>query len=182
MAFLIFADARAATLRVPGDHLRIQQALDAAAPGDTVRVAAGIFTGAGNRDLVIEGKTIALIGAGPASTLIDCEGGGRGLSLIGAGAGTLLRGFTVQNGIARGGDLPGKGGGIYCAASEARIERCHFRGGVADFGGGIAAEWEAHPLLVGCVFLDNHAHIEGDDFWSFGVYEESGSDNGSTAH
>lgn len=160
--------ASGATLRVPGDFLRIQSALDAAAAGDTVRVGCGIFAGPGNRGLDFRGKSLALIGAGAGLTVLDCEGADRGFRLAGGeGADTLIRGFTVLNGAAPAGLLPGKGGGLYCAGASPRVERVHFRGGRADYGGAVAAEWEAAPELRGCVFAGNVAAVEGDDCWSF---------------
>ncbi len=163
---LPLAQAGAVTLHVPGDYLRIQSAIDAAAAGDTVRVAEGIFSGPGNRGLDLRGKSLVLIGAGPGATLIDCEGRNRGFRLVGGeGRDTLIRGFTVLNGSAPGGDLPGKGGGIYCSGSSPRIECCHFRGGIADYGGGLAVEWEADPAISHCVFVGNRARIEGNDLW-----------------
>lgn len=158
----------AATLRVPEDHSRIQPAIDAASAGDTLRVAPGIYTGPGNRDLTIEGKALSLIGAGPGATLLDCEGAGRGFRVVGGGAGTLIRGFAVLNAVAAGGDLPGKGAGLYCADASPRVERCLFSGGRADYGGGVAAAWGAALTLRNCAFLGNRATLEDDDFHELG--------------
>ncbi len=167
LALFLVADARAATLRVPGDFRTIQPAINAAAGGDTVRVAPGIYQGPGNRDLLLEGKSIVLVGAGPGATLIDCEGAGRGFFLVDADAGTLLRGFTVLNGLAPEGDLPGKGGGALVIGGAPRFERCLFLGGRADFGGGLAAEWGARLAVRDCSFRDNRAGIDGDDLHLF---------------
>lgn len=57
--------ATAATLQVPRQFSTIQSAVDAARPGDTIRVAAGTFV-----EQVSIGKRLALIGAGAGATVI----------------------------------------------------------------------------------------------------------------
>jgi hypothetical protein len=57
--------AQAATLRVPQHFQTIQAAIDAAAPGDTVRVSPGTFT----EQLVIS-KDLTLVGAGVGATTV----------------------------------------------------------------------------------------------------------------
>lgn len=153
----------AASLRVPADYPLIQQALDAAAPGDTVRVAAGIFSGPGNRGLDTRGKPLFLIGAGLGETLIDCEGQAAGIRFAGAGeARSLLADFTVLRPAAA------RGAGLYCAGGRLRVERCAFVGGRADWGAGLAAEWEAELHLQACRFSGNRAALGGDDLYLVG--------------
>lgn len=155
--------AAAATLRVPGDYPLIQQAIDAAAAGDTVRVAAGIFSGAGNRDLDTRGKALFVIGAGPGETLIDCEGEAAGFRFGGEGeTRSLLADLTVLRPAAA------RGAGLYCAGGRLRVERCAFVGGRADWGAGLAAEWEAELHLQACRFSGNRATLGGDDLYLVG--------------
>ena len=52
----------------------IQKAVNAAAAGDTVTVADGIYTGHGNRDIKFHGKGITVASEnGPAACIIDIE-------------------------------------------------------------------------------------------------------------
>ena len=71
-ALLLFAaPAWADTIYVPRDYKTIQEAVDAAARGDTVWVAPGVY-----EETVIIDQAMTLCGAGPESTIID--GGGAG--------------------------------------------------------------------------------------------------------
>ncbi len=64
-----------ARIDVPTDLPTIQDALDAAADGDTIVIDAGIFTGDRNVDLDTYGKILAIRSKyGAATTIIDCAG------------------------------------------------------------------------------------------------------------
>lgn len=103
--------ADAAVRHVPKDYLTIQAAIDAAADGDSVLVARGIYVEA----LVISGKSIALSSAfaesrDPADRLHTVIDGGvygqeelvrrdAAISVAAdAGPGTRIDGFTIRNG------------------------------------------------------------------------------------
>lgn len=68
--------AGAATLHVPASYATIQEALDAAAPGDTVLLADGLYKGPGNRDLDYAGKAITIRSASGKAQhcVIDAQG------------------------------------------------------------------------------------------------------------
>lgn len=68
LASSIAAPAAAAVLRVPQDHATIQQAVDAAAPGDDILVFPGRYCGA------ILGKPVNLVGIGQ-PTIMGCDSG-----------------------------------------------------------------------------------------------------------
>jgi len=73
-----------------GDHLTIQQGIDNATLGDTVRVLAGYY-----RENLIVTKTITLQGAGPGNTTID--GGGSGATVtIDNAAYVNITGFSIN--------------------------------------------------------------------------------------
>jgi pectin methylesterase-like acyl-CoA thioesterase len=56
----------ARTIDVPHDYKTIQQAVDAAANGDTILVQAGAY----DESVVIDGKSISLIGENASNTII----------------------------------------------------------------------------------------------------------------
>lgn len=77
---------------------QIQQALDVAAPGDTISVRSGTYRGDGNKHLDFQGKPLTLeSGFGPTQTTIDCEGVGRAFHFhSGETTASVIRGFTIS--------------------------------------------------------------------------------------
>ena len=73
VALLPFA-AAAAVIDVPGDQPSIAAGIAMASNGDTVQVAPGTWAGVDNVNLNLAGKAIAVLGAGPGQTVIDCGG------------------------------------------------------------------------------------------------------------
>lgn len=98
--------ADAAILNVPAAYASIQAAINAAAAGDTVLVAAGTYT----ERLDFQGKAITLASvAGPSSTIIDAGGLGPVVTFQrGETRAAILSGFTLTNGNG----LNADGGGI----------------------------------------------------------------------
>jgi serine protease len=100
-AALFAAPAAAATvLRVPQDHSTIQSAINAAAAGDTILVAAGTY----NETIDFQAKAITVVSeSGAASTVINGDGVGAVVTMnANAGETPVLQGFTVRNGGASG--------------------------------------------------------------------------------
>lgn len=115
-----------AEINVPADYPTIQAGIEAAENGDIVLVADGIYTGTGNKNIELQGKTITVKSLnGPENCVIDCENSGRGFYIHQReGRDTVVSGFTIKNGNA--GDY---GGAIYCTyggnfSSTPTIENC----------------------------------------------------------
>ena len=164
--------AAAATLRVPEDYPLIQSAIDAAATGDVIQVGPGTY----DENLVVDGKSVSLIGtAGADATIVD--GGERDRVLLLAGG--VVDGFTIRNGnsvlgagiflrcdeptvvrncvvrdndVLTGGlDPGGSGGGIYIASNETDdivVEGNAIKDNVSGDGGGVYCEGRSEATQI----------------------------------
>lgn len=110
----------AATFDVPVPYATIQAGIDAAAAGDTIRVAAGYYQGPGNYDLEITGDDKVLLSVeGAEFTTIDCAHQGVGVHVWeGPTAATVISGFTIIQASG------GNGAGIVVHDAAATIEHC----------------------------------------------------------
>ena len=80
-------EAYQTTIKVPDDYPTIQEAINAASPGDTIQVAAGTYY-----ELVTVNKTVTLTGENPLTTIIDHAFVVRNVSNV------VISGFTIRNG------------------------------------------------------------------------------------
>ena len=179
--------AGARVLQVPEQHLTIQAAVDAAATGDTVLVAAGTY----RENVLIEDKSLALIGAEGAWPTLDGEGLDSSLLRFEQVAEpALVRSFRLIHGAGylfdpghstRGGGAayvdsssvifeqcgfqdtrerwaPGYGGGIFASQSTIVVRDSRFKGNTAGWaGGGISASL-SDVGLERCEFSDNRTN------------------------
>ena len=136
-----------------GPKATIQAAIDAAAAGDFVLVAAGTYHGL----IDFGGKAIELRSvAGPTATKIDGQNLGTVVTCVsGEGPDTVLRGFTVRGGN---GFL---GGGMYCHDSSPTILDCIFTLNYAQVGSAIRTQGTATPMMRDCMFFGNTVLTDG---------------------
>jgi hypothetical protein len=139
---VISVAARADIINVPADQPTIQAAIDVAIDGDTIIVDDGVYTGAGNKNLVPNDRSLTLRSAnGPAGCVIDCENDGRAFFLLNEAGTIVIEGLTVTRGrvdVASPGGR--KGGGLFCVRSSATVVNCIFDANHAHTGGGIFVE------------------------------------------
>jgi parallel beta-helix repeat protein len=141
-----------------GDAATIQAGIDSAVAGDTVLLAAGTYTGVGNRDIEFRGMAITVTSeSGSIVTIIDCESLGRGFYFNGEGPASILSGVTIQNGSADG------GGGIYCYNSSPTITDNTITGNsAASVGGGICIDdYTSSPTITNNIITGNTAGSHG---------------------
>src|SRR5215212_1922161 len=87
---------RAATILVPSQRPTVQQGVDAAAAGDTVLVAPGVYV----EFVLLKGKAITLKGEGTSYEAV-LEGPANGATvqcINNEGGSTRITGFTIRNG------------------------------------------------------------------------------------
>jgi len=168
---LVTGSAFGEIIHVPGDCSTIQEGIREAVDGDTVLVAEGVYTGAGNRDIRFAGKAITVKSeAGAEATIIDCEGSERAihrgfLFFRGEDSLSVVDGFTIQNGYCK--NVPQAwGAGIFCRGSSPTIKNCIFSGNIAGSGGGISCGNASSPIITHCVFSGNSADVYGAGIWS----------------
>jgi hypothetical protein len=156
LLFAIACQARIITVDDdgPADFNNIQAAINDSDDGDTIVVADGTYTGAGNWDIDFKGKEITVRSEnGPQATVVDCGGGqARGFYFhSGETSSSVLSGFTIREG-----GLPAHnmGGCICCDESSPIIVECML---VLNFGGvgALSCHNGAAPTLFNCTIAKN---------------------------
>jgi len=159
------------------DFNTIQAAIDDANNGDVVIMAAGTYTGDGNRDIDFKGKAIIVRSTDPndpnivATTIIDCNGTQenphRGFYFhSGENLSSELNGVTICNGYVTQA-LGSRGGAIYCEnGSGPKIINCRIINSLAfswplagaGSGGGVAG---CDGEIINCLISGNGAMYGG---------------------
>ncbi|MBU1910719.1 MAG: choice-of-anchor D domain-containing protein, partial [Verrucomicrobia bacterium] len=170
----------------------IQDAIDAAAPGETVLVSNGVYNTGGragsvsNRVIIAEGVTLESVG-GPSVTFIVGEGpcGENAVRCVKMGTNSALIGFTLTNGhtwVTGTASLVRSGGGVWCDTG-AVVSNCVITGNRAQYYGGGAYR----GTLLDCVFTANECTNYGGGAYRStvvgGVFSNNASaDDGGGAH
>lgn len=160
---------------------RIQDAILAAADGDTILVHEGTY----EENIDFLGKGIAVVSRGGAGkTFIRGrklpEGGKSSVVTFphDRGKRAILDGFTISGGTGRriagepvflygpGRDDAGTfGGGISCFDSSPVIRNCVVSGNTADNGGGVSS-WRSGPMIENCLISGNRATRDGGGIYT----------------
>lgn len=156
--FTVAGSASADELQVPAQYPTIQNAIDAALPGDIVVVDSGTYS-----PIRFNGKAITVRAAfGAANTFIDGGGVTTAVRFVdGETPTSVLEGFTIRNGRAP------VGGGAYLNSASPTIRGCVFLNNLAtDRGGGVAAV-NSRATYENCSFQGNAATERGGAVYLF---------------
>jgi hypothetical protein len=142
MSTAFAGSAGAATLKVPSQYATIRAAVNAAAAGDTVLVADGTYSSAGDLGLTIS-KSITIESVnGAASTIIDCSSD----NFAYVETNCTIQGFTFENADS------GESGVIEMDASGT-ITQCTFKNDTNLGGNGAAIEMnDGTTTVTDCTF------------------------------
>lgn len=139
-----------------GDYPSIQAAIDAATPGQTIKLQDGIYTGSGNRDVSFLGKalTVRSQSRDPEACTVHAQASAidehRGfLFHSGEGPASHLEDVTVRGGWSSDG-----GAGIACYASSPTVEGCLVLDNTAPYAAGVGC-YEAEPTITNCTIYGN---------------------------
>lgn len=84
-------------------------------------------------------------------------------------SGSVVSGFTIENGVADGTGESCYGGGVVAYSSGALLDSCIVRNNTATIGGGLAS-LSTHLNVRGCRFENNTAVDSGGGIWHLGSY------------
>ena len=157
-------------LSVPDEYPTIESAIDAAAEGALIEIAAGTYAPVITLDTL--GKAITLRGAidsqGNSTTIIDGQGIMRVLQCVsGEDSATVFENLIITGGNAgNGGGMLNAGGQTYggdLIISRPTLINCSFRDNRAQYDGGGMFNYESSPTLTNTVLCSNTPdQIDGD--------------------
>jgi hypothetical protein len=158
---------------VPQHFATVASAVAAATTNSIVRVGPGTYP----ERIDFAGKAITVESTGGAAATV-LDGGGQPGSIVsflsGEGPGSVLRGFTIRNGVG-GPPLPQApwqytvGGGIHINLSSPTVEDCVVENCSAPSGGGVII-YRSSAVLRRCAIRDNDASENGGGLFLFRPY------------
>jgi len=128
-----------------GEFPTIQAAVNSAMEGYAIQLADGVFSGEGNRDIVLWGRQIMIASEheDPLACVIDCGGATRGFRIDAwEEPETVIRGVTVRNATEC---------GVYCREAGPTLWNCIF----SNNGVGLMCGNLARVTVTECVFDHN---------------------------
>ena len=150
-----------------GSLLQIQ--IDAAAPGDTIHVAPGVYT-----ESLRLWKPVSLIGDGAQTTIVNALPDQRALIVSDPAitATTVISGLTFQHGNLRGTLCPQDcGGGILInGGATPRLENLVLLENHAYQGGGLWADIGPELQLVNVAFINNTSQNDGGGLYAYSAF------------
>lgn len=167
LLFFIFSEfCIGATIYIPDDYITIQAGIDASVDGDVIILRDGVYTGEGNKNVLIDKDIILKSQNGPTNCIIDSEGNGRGLELRGFTT-PIIDGLTIRNGNVKNEYGDAGGGGIYSFTgsyfddSQTIIKNCIIENNIAeDEGGGIYINFSHSVIIDNCIIDGNSTGVE----------------------
>jgi nitrous oxidase accessory protein NosD len=169
LAVVLSIDANAATLLVPSQYGTIQAAVDAAAPGDLIRVGRGRHCGATlTKPVSLEGHRATIVGCATSPQVTT--GLRAGFYLPGSkgqnpASGSRIRGFTFDGeGISNSNLAPLSFGVFARFANDVVVERNRFQGTVQAITNTGGDRWRIiRNRVKGLTLLDCTTHCTGGD-------------------
>jgi len=170
----VFAASYTVDTSGSGDFTSIQDAIDAAAAGDTITVGAGTYSEA----IDFSGKEVTITSSsGAGSTTIDAWGSATFAVTFDdhEGSGAVLEGFTIANSGQQGvlvdqaepilrdlvfsglGSGSVDGGALSLSTGSPTVEDCTFSSNSGALGGHVYMEDLSSPTFDGCSFSDGSA-------------------------
>ena len=145
------------TWQVPYDTGTIQEAIEAAAAGDTVMVECGTYY---EHDIHMKSGIVLLSKTGEADcAVIDAGHAGRVMYCQNVDETAVIKGFTFTNGDL---ELMMNGAGLYCSSSSPEVVNCAFtNNNGTGHGGGIQCIFQASPKIINCTFTNNNVMGHG---------------------